>query len=217
MQPFAFPRLFREEAAGMKKLLLAALIAACSACAGPDRQKLLIMEGNFHLAAGRYNQAIAAYMNALALPDALPDAEPYGEFALGTACLAMNEDAAALERFDRAKRSILQRNSEKDRELLYRIAYNTGIIYFEAGTYEEAAREFRSALKYDSSRIDAKRNLELSLLSLSRNEAARQDASRVEIVETGENDTLLEYIRQKEQERWKSQEKTEDLSPGMNY
>ncbi|MDR1428797.1 MAG: tetratricopeptide repeat protein [Spirochaetaceae bacterium] len=194
----------------MRKLLIAVLVVACSGCAGGVREKLLIMEGNFHLSSGRYNQAIAAYMNALAL-----SGTPYGEFALGTAYLAMNEDAAALERFDKAKRGLAQ-NSEKDRELLYRIVYNTGIIYFEAGDYGEAAGAFRNALQYDSRRAGAKRNLELSLLSLSRDAAAAPDASRMENVESGEGDTLLEYIRQKERERWKSREENEP-SPGMDY
>ncbi|MDR1211548.1 MAG: tetratricopeptide repeat protein [Spirochaetaceae bacterium] len=197
----------------MKKLLLVVLVIACSGCAGRVREKLLIMEGNFHLSSGRYNQAIAAYMNALALSDA----EPYGEFALGTAYMAMNEDAAALERFDRAKRGIAGRDSEKDRELLYRIVYNTGIIYFEAGNYGEAAGEFRNALKYDSGRTGAKRNLELSLLSLSQDKAASPDASRMEQFEAGEGGALLEYIRQKEREQWKSREESEDTFPGMDY
>jgi Ca-activated chloride channel family protein len=150
-------------------------------------------------------------MNALAVSDTA-----YGEFALGTAYLALNEDATALERFDRAKR-IIEQNSERDRELLYRIAYNTGIIYFEAESYEEAAKKFRNALEYDSSRIDAKRNLELSLLSLSRGEAASPDAAGMEYSEGGEGDTLLEYMRQKERERWKSREEAEELPQGMDY
>ncbi|MDR0389344.1 MAG: tetratricopeptide repeat protein [Spirochaetaceae bacterium] len=195
----------------MKKLFLVLLVAALSGCSGKGRERLLIMEGNFHLSAGRYNQAIAAYMNALALGE-----EPYGEFALGAAYLALDEDAGALEHFDKAKR-IAEQNSERDRELLYRIAYNTGIIYFEAGEYEGAAGEFRQALKYDSRRVEAKRNLELSLLSLSRNEAASPDAASMEYVEAGENDTLLEYMRQKEQERWKSREETEELPQSMDY
>jgi Ca-activated chloride channel family protein len=170
------------------------------------------MEGNFHLAAGRYHRAIAAYINALAFSEETP----YAEFALGTAYLALNESAAARERFERARRAALKRNRENDRELLYRLAYNTGILYFEAGNSEEAAGEFRRALKYDSRRLDAKRNLELSLLSLSGREAAPPDASPVDFARTGGGDTLLEYMRQKERERWKSREQTEAAS-GLDY
>jgi Ca-activated chloride channel family protein len=196
----------------MRKFLLAALVVVCSGCA-PG--KLLIMEGNFHASRGRYVQAIAAYTRALSFPDAVP----YGEFGLGTVYMALNEETTALSRFEEAGRALAERDSQSDRELLYRIVYNTGIIHFEAGDYENAAEEFRNALKYDSGRIEAKRNLELSLLSLSRNETASRDASRMSRLEGGANDnTLFEYMRQKEQERWKSRENREDEVPsGMDY
>jgi Ca-activated chloride channel family protein len=194
----------------MRKLPLLALILACSGCA-PGR--LLIMEGNFHAAGGRYAQAIGAYTRALSFPEAVP----YGEFALGTVYMALDEKDNALVRFEKAREAL--QDHTRGRELLYRIVYNTGIIHFEEGNYEEAAGEFKSALEYDSSRIEAKRNLELSLLSLARQEAAPQDASRMTVREAGDDHTILfEYMRQKEQEQWKSREDREDEIPSsMDY
>jgi Ca-activated chloride channel family protein len=105
----------------------------------------------------------------------------------------------------------LELNRVHHPELRYRIHYNMGIIFFEMGEYTEAAEEFRKALGLDGSRLEAKRNLELSLLSIARspppqpaNLQERTDGER----ESSALSTLVlfEYLRQKEQERWRSRE-----------
>jgi Ca-activated chloride channel family protein len=90
-----------------------------------------------------------------------------------------------------------------------------GIIYFEKGEYAEAVEAFRNALKADGSRIDAKRNLELSLLTNNRNSSpqAASPQTRTENIRQGQggsNSVLFNYLREKEQEQWKSREWTEE-------
>jgi Ca-activated chloride channel family protein len=200
------------------KVLLPAL--ACvfpllgSSCSG-IQGKLYLMEGNFFNSRGMYTGAIASYLKALDYPGVAP----YAEYGLGSAYFAMEEGRAALERYRSAEKELETVKKDSHRELLYRIHYNSGIIHFEGGDYDEAVRAFRDALKTDSSRIEAKRNLELSLIfSLS------GGSPRTGSADSGEEDgeagtsTLFEYLREKEQDQWKSREWQADSGPaGPDY
>ena len=181
--------------------------------------KLLIMEGNFFNSRGFYLEAISSYLKALEYDEAAP----YAEYGLGSAYFSLEENAAALERYNAAEKDLLELKQGGHQELKYRIYYNTGIIYFEKGEYDEAAKAFRNALKVDGSRIEAKRNLELSLLTIERNNSP-QAASSERKAENGREGTsesssvLFEYLRQKEQEQWKSREwSSESESTGPDY
>ena len=194
-------------------LLCVFLLSSCGRAQG----KLLVMEGNFYNARGFYTEAITSYMKALNLE------APYAEYGLGSAYFALEEGNAAMERYKAAAASLENFRPEHHTELRYRLYYNTGIIHFEKGNYEEAARAFRDALKVDSSRIDAKRNLELSLLTITRNNApqtasssggdeGRQDDSG------GSSAIIFEYLREMEQEHWKSRRWTgESNYSGPDY
>jgi len=181
--------------------------------------KLLIMEANFFNARGFYTQAIASYLKALSYEDAAP----YAEYGLGSTYFAMEENAAALERYKTAETGLLELRREGHGELRYRLHYNAGIIYFEQGDYEEAADAFRDALKVDGSRIEAKRNLELSLISFERNSSpqAASARTRTENAQAGTSSgssVIFEYLKEKEQEQWKSREwEAESDHSGPDY
>ncbi|MDR1948307.1 MAG: tetratricopeptide repeat protein [Spirochaetaceae bacterium] len=182
-------------------VLLPALLflASCSAVQG----KLLIMEGSFHFARNRNPEAIAAYLKALDFDEAAP----YAEYGLGYIYLVLDEKAAALGRFAAAEEALIRLKPDTEHhELRYRIHYNTGVLRFREGDYAGAAEEFRKALEAEGSHIEAKRNLELSLLSL----GPRGSAAELPLIysedEGREADTLFDYIHRKEQDRWKSRE-----------
>jgi Ca-activated chloride channel family protein len=161
------------------------------------------MEGSFHFARNRTPEAISAYLKALDFDETAP----YAEYGLGYIYLVLGENAAALGRFAAAEEALARLPQDTEHyELVYRIHYNTGVIQFQEGDYTGAAREFRKALEADGSRIEAKRNLELSLLSL----GSRGNAAETLLIHHeaggGEIDTFLDYIRRKEQDRWKSRE-----------
>jgi Ca-activated chloride channel family protein len=153
-----------------------------------------------------YTEAITAYRSSLAFPAAAP----YGEYGLGVIYLSLDEGEAALERFAAAEKALAASGGEEHRELRYRIHYNRGVIRFRNGDYAAAAGEFRRALETDGSHVEAKRNLELSLLSAGRRESA------VPVPFDGRGDAgegakvLFDYLRQKEQDRWRSREWAED-------
>jgi Ca-activated chloride channel family protein len=105
-------------------------------------------------------------------------------------------------------------SDNEHRELRYRNYYNSGIIYFEDGDFLSAAEAFREALRSDPGKLDAKRNLELSLISiLTETPADNRRESR--------NDTkeiLFDYLKEQEQQYWKSVEWTaEETFSGPDY
>ncbi|MDR3341423.1 MAG: tetratricopeptide repeat protein [Treponema sp.] len=169
------------------------------------------MEGNFFNSRGMYTEAIASYMKALEHTEVLP----YAEFGLGSVYVSLDEGDVALERFGAAEAALRDMPQHTHPELVYRIHYNTGVVRFEKGDYAGATAAFRSALEADGSRIEAKRNLELSLLSLSRSNteaasgAVQANQDRTEKAEAGAT-ALFDYLRRKEQDQWKSREWIED-------
>jgi Ca-activated chloride channel family protein len=196
----------RHWAASLSLSALLLLAASCSGAPGI----LKIIEGGFFNAQGMYTEAIAAYRASLAFTGAVS----YGEYGLGVIYLSLDEGEAALARFAAAEHALEAAEGQEHRELLYRIHYNSGVIRFRNGDYAGAAGEFRKALEADSSHIEAKRNLELSLLSVNR----RGGASPVPLTDNdaaGKEDEapdniLFDYLRRKEQDRWRSREWVED-------
>lgn len=190
-------------------LLCLILFSSCARIQG----KLLIMEANNFHSRGFYIEAITSYLRALNFAEAAP----YANYGLASVFFALEENDAALERYRDAERSLdlLRRDHP---ELRFRIHYNRGIIFFEKGKYNEAAEAFRQALKIDGSRIEAKRNLELSLLTRTRSAPPRLAYSP----EEGEEDErlsaaaliLFEYLREKEQEQWRNREWVAEGEPG---
>jgi Ca-activated chloride channel family protein len=204
---FGFSRLLafsRRKNAKALLPVLACMLPLLGSCSGIEG-KLYLMEGNFFNSREMYTEAIASYLKALDYPGTAP----YGEYGLGSVYLALEEGKAALERYREAQRALEDLEPEDHRELLYRIHYNSGIIHFEEGDYNEAVTAFRDALKINSGRIEAKRNLELSLLfSLSSGSSQTGAVDSGAGKEGGEagTSTLFEYLRKKEQEQWKSRE-----------
>jgi len=191
------------------------LVSSCTRTQG----KLLVMEGNFFNTRGFYTEAISSYLKALNYDEAAP----YAEYGLASAYFDLEESGAALERYDAAEKGLLELKGEGHAELKYRIYYNMGIIYFERGEYAGAAKAFRSALEVDGSRIEAKRNLELSLLTINRTASSRAVSSQEGTEGSGEEagktaSVLFDYLKQKEQKQWKSREWTgESDSSGPDY
>ena len=160
------------------------------------------MQGNICFSQGKYAEATGFY--TAAMDD--PGTAPYAAYSLGAVYLAMEQDEAARVRFNEAEKNAAV---EENRELIYRSRYNSGIVRFTNGDFEGAASDFKRALEVDGSRVDAKLNFELSMLSLMR----ERESAHVRTTQKGsvmENDIrrkseiLFDFVRQKESNRWKS-------------
>jgi Ca-activated chloride channel family protein len=103
-------------------------------------------------------------------------------------------------------------------ELNYRINYNRGVVLFWEGDFEGAAGAFRAAMEIDGSRIEAKRNLEISLRSLSRKHTEARSNGEDDDGREDRLTVLFQYLNLKEQNQWKSREWEEDPpSAGPDY
>jgi len=167
--------------------------------------KFLLLKANYLNMMGRYDEAVAPYLKALNYKESAP----YAEYGLGLAFYQLDEGKAALNRYDGSRKLLEKYSNNEHRELRFRNHYNSGVIHFEEGDYRSAADSFKDALRIDPRRLDAKRNLELSLMSMSmetntENRTSNREESR---------EILFEYLKQDEQQKWKSREWT----PEENY
>jgi Ca-activated chloride channel homolog len=167
--------------------------------------KLLLLQANYLNVLGRYDEAVTPYLKALNYEKSAP----YAEYGLGLTFYQLDEGKAALNRYKDSHKLLEKYPSNEHRELRFRNHYNSGVIYFEEGDYRSAADSFKDALRTDPRRLDAKRNLELSLMSISmETNAESRTGNREE-----SREVLFEYLKQHEQQKWKSKEWT----PEENY
>ncbi|MDR1231437.1 MAG: VWA domain-containing protein [Spirochaetaceae bacterium] len=207
------------------------LMLLLHSCA-PAEAKIRLLEGNFFVARDMLDEAETSYTRARSL--AAPGDIPYAIYALAFVQLRRDEKEAVVDReeaedsaaipllgeahtlianenaadTDRITQAFRHRHGEQHRELAYRIHYNAGLAHYNAGKPEEAAWEFRQALLADPGRIEAKRNLEISL-ALLENKSGLQtsEVKTARPVREGTsrgNSVLFDFIRQKETNKWKS-------------
>ncbi|MDR0302299.1 MAG: VWA domain-containing protein [Treponema sp.] len=188
---------------------LAAIIFIFTSC---SEGKLLLLEANYLQTRGRYDEALLRYLKA----QEYEDAAPYAEYGLGLTFYLLDESKAALKSFDNSQKILESLSETEHRELRFRNSYNSGIIFFEEGDYKSAAAAFKDALRADGRKIEAKRNLELSLMSAARQ--ANENNSNEGRQENEIRELLFDFIREEEQRLWKSREwAPEEKSMGADY
>jgi Ca-activated chloride channel family protein len=193
---------------GIPLVPLAAIIFMFTSC---SEGKLLLLEANYLQTRGKYDEALLRYMKA----QDFNDAAPYAEYGLGLTFYMMDENKAALKSYDNSQKILGTLPEAGHSELRFRNSYNSGIIFFEEGDYKSAAAAFKDALRADGRKIEAKRNLELSLMSAARQVNEDNSEKRTEN-ETRE--LLFNFIKEEEQRLWKSQEwGPEEKFTGADY
>jgi len=194
----------------LPRLPLLSMLAVVFIFTSCSRGKLLLIEANYLNSHGRYDEAIVPYLKALNYKDS----SPYAEYGLGLTFYSLDEGKAALKRYGNSQKMLETFSDSEHRELRYRNYYNSGIVFFEEGDFHSAAAAFKEALRTDPGKIEAKRNLELSLMSITmetdrENRTERQQETR---------EILFEYIKQQEQQQWKSREwSAEEKQTGPDY
>jgi len=189
---------------------LASVMLALAVFSSCSQGKLLLMEANYLNSRSRYDEALIKYLEA----QNYEDAKPYAEYGLGLTFYLLDEGNAALQRYEDSKKILDKLPETEHKELRFRNNYNSGIVLFEEGNYEAAAASFKEALKAAPGRINAKRNLELSLLSISM-ESKQENRSPAQ---EEQREILFEFLKQEEQELWKSREWTpEENYTGTDY
>lgn len=165
-----------------------------------------LLEGSVQWNRKNYPNAVAQYLIAGDIARECEDEElaDYALFGLATTYLMQDESEAALRRYGAI-------SSDAPDTIKFAVLYNSGIIAHQNGDYQKAASYFRDALRIDSTSIDAKINLELSLQSAV-TQSKSQEQTLTPVSENSESEVLEQalysVIRENEQKLWKSQQQS---------
>ena len=176
-----------------------------------SKGKILLLEANYLHSHGRYDEALIPYQKALEYADSAP----YAEYGLGVTFHSLENGLSALKGYENSKKKLEGFPSGEHLELRFRNHYNSGIVFFEEGDFHAAAEAFKDALRTDPKRIEAKRNLELSLMSINKK---ADDNSGEKNHENETREILFDFLKEKEQQIWKSREWAPEEKPtGPDY
>ncbi len=184
-------------------VLIVALFIVLSGCTFAERHGRLTY-GNFEFSQGRYERARELY-EGIPVGDSSNNRnlEALRDYNIGTVSYAVGDIDGALDGWSSAG------DLASEGEILFRTAFNTGVLHFEQGRYERAYGAFREALLVYPEREPAKRNLELSFERWQRAGGA-EAAAAVEEPEPGELDSdsqeVFEQLRSQEQQRYELQD-----------
>lgn len=174
--------------------ILVAVVLALSACSS-DSRHLLVLQANYAFSQGSYLDATVGYLNSLDVPQS----REHVAYNLANVYHSLGEFPAALSLWDEAM-------GTQDLELLFRIHFNRGVLFYEQGQFAEAERAFVSALLIEPNSVDAKINLELALEKRSSPipSPGRRTAGQEE---GGGQDSpqalrIFDYLRRKEGQQW---------------
>jgi Tfp pilus assembly protein PilF len=125
----------------------------------------------------------------------------------------LGEDTAALEQFKNI-------SDDAPANVRYSALYNSGLLAWRNSDYESARDFFRKALEIDSSKIDAKINLELSMQQVQskgqQNQSNEIQASQEEGPQNLE-EAVFEHIKENDQKQWKNSESKESSNLAEDF
>lgn len=162
-----------------------------------------------------YNQAIAEFMQITENAKINNDEQllQYGLFGLSSSYLMQDEDTIALEKLE----SIPENAPDN---VKFATLYNIGIIAHKKGDYAKAISSFKEALLIDSTNVNAKINLELSL----KEHNSLQETAQKEISSISESpyqstvqDKLFSVIKESEQDKWKNSNTEQNNTNALDY
>lgn len=212
-----FKKILRSSAGGKNVLLVLVAVGSLflQGCTKQWQGAAGVLEGAFFWHQGKYQKAISGFMEAMDIATATSqeDLLQYSTYGLASTYIMQGETDAALNRLQ-------ELSPDAPSSLTFSALYNTGVISYNQGKYQEAATLFRKALEIDSSNLDAKINLELSLGQNARQSTASSQ-ELIPVQEQAVDDiagaTLFSLIREQEQNRWKNQQNQDDEPSGDDY
>ena len=186
----------------LKITVLLVLLLSLNSC-----EKLLegstLISGNQKYRSGKYQEAILGYLKGY-YSKVNGD---YFYYNLGNVYTALGEYPSAFSVWSLA-------DGGNNPMLHYNLLYNMGFLKFQLGDYEEAYDLFKRALILQPSSIKAKINLELSLNKMSAANFSQNPDDKPSGDDQGASDEttrILEYVRQKENMTWGSEDQDHGL------
>ncbi|MBO4319029.1 MAG: VWA domain-containing protein [Treponema sp.] len=197
-----------------KKIMASSVLAMAflfTGCSDDISDGAKILSGKLNWNRKKYQESVASFMIVSENAEERGDSsvKDYALYNLATTYLMQNENEAAEKRYSEI-------SPDADDKIRFSTLYNLGILSHRNGDYAKAADYFKKALLVDSTNINAKINLELSLNEV---ETHAQVQEQVLTPVTQNNDepsagenSLYSTIREDEQNRWKNQQQETESS-----
>lgn len=190
-------------------VVLAAALLALSSCT-PYAPHARVLRANYNVSRGEYQAAIVDYLRALESGEY----ELWLSYNLANVYHYLGESGAAMDRWDNAQNANVT-------DLMFGAAFNSGVYLYEQGRYDEAFQRFRFSLTIDPTNVDAKRNLELTLEKIEAESEIGEEGGTTSGGAATENSggpgagtRMLDYVRRKEEQRWRASSEI-DTEPGV--
>ena len=178
-------------------------------------ESVKILRGTYEWHKKNYRKAVSYYLDVA--QNTAPDKNQtinYSLYDLAQAYSMTGEDKAALERY-------AQISSDAPDIVRYKAYYNAGIIACNNGDFEGATSYFRKALEIDSSRIEAKINMELSIQMTAaeskQNESQALPANQENQHNQDLENTVFNHIKENDKRQWKNSESNQAQNLSDDY
>lgn len=178
-------------------------------------ESVKILRGTWEWHKKNYRKAVSFYLDVA--QNTAPEKNQtinYSLYDLAQAYSMTGEDKAALERY-------AQISSDAPAIVRYKAYYNAGIIACNNGDFEGASSYFRKALEIDSSRIEAKINMELSIQMTAaeskQNESQALPASQENQHNQDLENTVFNHIKENDKRQWKNSESNQAQNLSDDY
>ena len=175
-----------------------------------------VLKGTFAFAKKQYSKAVTHFHTAQENAEKTANTQKlsYTLYDLGTAYSLLGEDNAAMEKFS-------QISVDAPVSVRYGAYYNAGVLAHKNEDYEHAVEYFKKALEVDSTRVDAKINLELSIQSVEVNVQHNQSQALPAAEDNSINQDLekavFERIKENDQKQWKNSETNQSEALADDY
>ncbi len=210
------------KAASVLMLFSLISIMTLSGCSSDKTEKtsgtsesVKILRGTWEWHKKNYRKAVSFYLDVA--QNTAPGKNQtinYSLYDLAQAYSMTGEDKAALERY-------AQISSDAPAIVRYKAYYNAGIIACNNGDFEGATSYFRKALEIDSSRIEAKINMELSIQMTAaeskQNESQALPASQENQHNQDLENTVFNHIKENDKRQWKNSESNQAQNLSDDY
>lgn len=189
--------------------LLMILIFLPPLITGCNQNKKDVLKGVYAYNQQDYQHSISLFMEAarLSLEAQNQTAADFCLYDLGTAYLKLDEDRAAMEKFSGI-------SEDAPEAVKYCAFYNAGVIAHKNADYEKAAEFFKKALEADSSKIDAKINLELSIrqqdINVKNNQSKTSPSSEDKNSNSELEKAVFKRIKENDKKQWKNSEQSQE-------
>lgn len=210
------------KAASVLMLFSLISIMTLSGCSSDKTEKtsgtsesVKILRGTWEWHKKNYRKAVSFYLDVA--QNTAPEKNQtinYSLYDLAQAYSMTGEDKAALERY-------AQISSDAPAIVRYKAYYNAGIIACNNGDFEGASSYFRKALEIDSSRIEAKINMEFSIQMTAaeskQNESQALPASQENQHNQDLENTVFNHIKENDKRQWKNSESNQAQNLSDDY